>query len=41
MKRLVEKGKGLALMVPASVKEEVATRRLKVLPIAMVTSGWA
>ena len=34
MKRLVEKGKGLALMVPASVKEEVATRRLKVLPIA-------
>lgn len=33
MKSLVEKGKGLALMLPASVKEEVAAKRLKVLPI--------
>lgn len=33
MKRLVEKGKGLALMLPASVKEEVAAQRLKVLPV--------
>jgi LysR family transcriptional regulator, low CO2-responsive transcriptional regulator len=33
MKRLVEKGKGLALMLPASVKEETAAKRLKVLPV--------
>lgn len=34
MKRLVEKGKGLALMLPAAVKEEAASGRLKVLPIS-------
>jgi DNA-binding transcriptional LysR family regulator len=33
MKSLVEKGKGLALMLPAAVKEEVIAGRLKVLPI--------
>lgn len=33
MKRLVEKGKGLALMLPASVKDEIAAKRLKILPV--------
>lgn len=34
MKRLVEKGKGVALMLPAAVKEEVASGHLKVLSIS-------
>jgi DNA-binding transcriptional LysR family regulator len=34
MKRLVQEGQGVALMLPSSVKEEVAAKRLKILPIA-------
>ncbi|HAR96056.1 MAG TPA: hypothetical protein DCR97_08865 [Deltaproteobacteria bacterium] len=34
MKSLVEKGKGLALMLPSAVKEEVNAGRLKVLPVS-------
>jgi LysR family transcriptional regulator, low CO2-responsive transcriptional regulator len=33
MKSLIEKGEGLALMLPASVREEIEGKRLKVLPV--------
>ncbi len=33
MKQLVQKGKGVALMLLSSVKEDVAAKRLKILPV--------